>query len=328
MEKIVDVHTHNILPEYYQAMKDAGGLEEDGFPIPTPDEWSIEKHLEFMDKAGILWSLSFISSPQPYYGDDTACCELMHRINTRLAGYKKAHPNRFGFAAHLPFPIMDKVVDEAIYCLDELGADAVKMGSNLRGIYLGDPVTEPLWKELNKRNAIVCIHPQVPSPYNPNVFTGGPIPIYEFLADTTRAVLNYIANGFCDKYPHVRLIIPHNGSFLPNVLPRFKDIMGTLMGFGRMSYVDIDSALKNNRYFDTGGSPDPNLDFLISLTTPDHIMCGSDFPFKRLNNALYSVNFLRGYVCGNPKLAPFKDYIFRNNAIRLFKLDILKEKNK
>lgn len=322
MDKIIDVHTHNILPEYYEEMKKNNGLEEDGFPIPKPDEWSIEKHLEFMDLGGVLWSLSFISSPQPYYGNDVACTELMHLINTRLAGYKKANPKRFGFAAHLPFPVMDKVIDEAIYCLDELGADAVRLGSNLRGIYLGDPITEPLWEELDKRNAIVAIHPQVPYPYNPNVFTGGPIPIFEFLSDTTRAVFNYVANGFCDKYPNVKLIIPHNGSFLPNVFPRFRDIMGTLMGFGRMEYVDLDAALKNNLYFDTGGSPCPNLDFLMTLTTPDHIMCGSDFPFKRINNALYSLNYLRGYVDGNPNLRPYKDDIFRNNAIRLFNLDL------
>jgi len=321
MGKIIDVHTHHMIPEYYKALVDNDALEEDGFPIPKPEEWSIEKHIEFMDRADVRWSLSYISSPQPHFGDDEACISLMRLINERLAAYKLQYPKRFGFAAHLPLPVIDNSIEEAIYCLDVLGADAVRMGSNLRGIYLGDKQTEPLFEELNKRNAIVVIHPQVPSPVNKDVWTGGPIPIYEFIADTTRGVLNYIANGFSEKFPNVRLVVPHNGSFLPNIAARFVNIMGTLIRFERMEYMDVEGAIKS-LYFDTAGSPCPNLDFLMEIADPTHVLFGSDYPFKRMDNALFSVNYTRGYIDGNPKLRPYSDMILCDNAATLFGIDI------
>ena len=321
MTKIIDVHTHNILPEYYQALADNNALDEDSFPIPTPGDWSIEQHIGYMDEANVSWSISYFSSPQPHYGDDDACVELIRTINERMAGYKQKYPGRIGFAAQLPIPVMDKSIDEAIYCLDELGANAVKLGSNLRGVYLGDKRTEPLFEELNKRHAIIMIHPQVPVPISREVWPGGPIPLHEFIADTTRAVLNYIAAGFFTKFPNVRLVVPHNGSYLPNIYSRFRMTVRDLSKTGRMEYIDVEEIMKK-LYFDTAGGLHPCLDFLMEIADPSHVLYGSDYPFMRTEHAVELANSAREYLDEKPGLRPYKDMILHGNAAKLFGLEL------
>lgn len=143
---IIDIHSHFVLPSYYEAVKKAGRLMEDGFPIP---QWSMEKHLEVMEKAGIRWSLLSLSSPNYYSGDQKECQELTRQINEELAGYKRQYKDKIGFAACLPLPDVEASVNEAKYAFETLGANGIRMASNTAGMYLGDPRMEPLMKVLN-----------------------------------------------------------------------------------------------------------------------------------------------------------------------------------
>lgn len=317
MDKIIDVHTHPIFPEYLECVKKNGALHEDGFPIPT--DYTIERQIELMDQAEVLWSCCWLSSPHAYFGDKQESIDLCRKINEKLADGKRRYPTRFGFGAAIPLPAVDAAIDEAVYALDILGADAVKIPSNSRGLYLGDKSMEPLFQELDKRGAVVVIHPHRPEPINETVWTSGPVPIYEFLADTTRAVLNYIANGFPIKYPNVKLVVPHNGSFLPNIYERMTDVVNHLEKAGKMDYIDVEEAFRK-LWFDTSGNPNPNLEFLLTCADPTHIMVGSDYCFTPFEKAVEKLNDVREYIDGNLKLKRYKDGILRDNARELFHL--------
>lgn len=81
----------------------------------------------------------------------------------------RAHSGRFGFFAALPMPDVNASLAEAAYALDTLQADGVELFANSRGVYLGEPASEPLFAELNRRRAVreTDTHPLVPgsSPY-------------------------------------------------------------------------------------------------------------------------------------------------------------------
>ena len=64
-----------------------------------------------------------------------------------------------------PLPDVDAAVREAVYALDTLGADGIKLATNSRGQYLGDEALEPLMKVLDERHAVIIIHPHRPTPY-------------------------------------------------------------------------------------------------------------------------------------------------------------------
>ena len=46
----VDVHTHIIIPDYVEMLKAHGAELEETFPLPA---WDAERHIAFMDSAGI-----------------------------------------------------------------------------------------------------------------------------------------------------------------------------------------------------------------------------------------------------------------------------------
>ena len=320
--KAIDVHTHYVIPDYYDFVKASGQIKEDGFPMV--EGYSFEGHLALMDELEIEWSLLSIASPQPYYDDDKAAVELGKRLNEAVAAFRDKHPGRIGFSAYIPHPNLDAGIESAIHCLDKLGANAVKLASNARGLYMGDRSMDPLFEELNKRNAIVTMHPHRPSPQQENVWTAGPIPVFEFIADTTRAVLNMIANGVFERYPNIRLIVPHSGSFLPNIYERFPVIVNFLAEKGLMEPVDA-KANYAKLYFDCSGDPIPNnLEFLLTTTTPDRVMYGSDYPFTPAALCRPKIKGLREHFEENPRLKPYKDMIFRENAEKLFKLNLPK----
>lgn len=315
---ILDAHAHFTTPEYLAMMERHGASLEDGFPLP---DWSISQHLELMEQCHISWSLLSLSTPQPYFnGYDQEAIAMCHSLNEQMAEIKRTYPSKFGFQACLPLPNVDAAMDEAIYALDTLGANGIKFASNSRGLYLGSPELEPLMAELNKRHAICNIHPHRPEPIKEGIFSAGPVPLFEFLADTTRAVLNLISNGVILRYPDITWIVPHCGSFLPNIYDRYIGISKVLIPQGLMPDVDVQSSMQK-LYFDTSGNPAPHLlKWLLTITSPDHILYGSDFPFtppaqikKNLDDLLVLLD--------EEELLPYKNMILSENAGKLFGIE-------
>lgn len=315
-QKVVDVHSHLLTDKYMEMLRRHGAEMEDGFPLPT---WSVERHLAFMEEAGIDCSVLSLSSPQPYFGDAEESRVCIRSINEEAARAKADHPGKFLFCAALPLPNVELAIGEAIYALDTLGADGIKLATNSRGQYLGDPALDPLMALLNDRQAVVIMHPHTPAQRPEKTFTGGPIFVYEYPAETTRAVLNMIANNIMVRYPNIKFVVPHSGSFLPIALPRFKAGQQLLVKQGLLSpEVDIDKNAAN-LYYDLAGGPTPAvLSALLSITTPSHIMYGSDYGFVP-NKALVMVKqVLKDRLLQNEELANHVDDIFGGNAARLF----------
>lgn len=292
---MIDIHAHMIPPVYRAMLERHDALLEDGFPVP---EWSLEAHMEFNEKAGITRSLLSVSSPHPYFGDAAESQEVCRAINEFGADCRKADPDMFGFAACVPLPDVEGAAAEAVYALDVLHADAVKLASNSRGLYLGDPAMEPLFAELNSRKAIVILHPHRPEPMKEGVFTAGPVPLFEFLCDTTRAVLNLIASGTMARYPDIRFVVPHCGSFLPNIYDRLQGISKILVPLGKMPEIDVKKEF-SRLWFDTAGSPVPDLlNLLETFAAPEKILFGSDFPYTPADMALHNTEELKLFLQG------------------------------
>ena len=266
--------------------------------------------MKLMDTCGINWSYISLSSPQPYFpGDDQEAIEMCRSLNERAAALKETYPDRFGFGACLPLPNVSAAVKEAEYALDQLHANGVKLASNSRGLYLGDPALEPLMEVLNDRKAICNIHPHRPEPIKEGIFSSGPVPLYEFLADTTRAVLNLISHGVIEKYPEIKWIVPHCGSFLPNIYDRFLGISEILVPQGLMERVDVQENF-GRLYFDLSGTPVPHmLDLLLTVAKPDHIMYGADFPFTPAPMVERNLRELTQMLSEREDLRAYKDMI-------------------
>ena len=72
----IDIHSHAITENYIDFVKANGAEMDEGFPIPS---WDLERHIAFMDKAGIHTSVLTMPAPQPYFGDAKASAFLCLR---------------------------------------------------------------------------------------------------------------------------------------------------------------------------------------------------------------------------------------------------------
>ncbi|GJG94253.1 amidohydrolase family protein [Cupriavidus pauculus] len=278
----IDVHAHYIPDRYRTALEAAGQSKPSGMPaIP---KWSAAQHVGMMDHLGIATAMLSISAPGLHFGDDAAARKLARYCNEEGARAVASHTGRFGLFAALPLPDVPGTLAELRYAFDTLHADGVVMESNYHGIYLGDPRFDPVMAELNRRRAVIFIHPTDPhcaccqgtdAASLPPL--GYPYPMIEFIFDTTRAVFNLILSGTLARYPDIRIIVPHAGAAVPVLAARVAAISGML----KLSRerVDMDAALQK-LYYDLAGVPEPiALGALLQAADPVRILYGSDYPF-------------------------------------------------
>ena len=217
MRQIIDMHTHFSI--------ETGAVSEDaeriGFAVENK---SLSKHLAAMDRLGITHAV--LSCPTLKYLDDPDACEAYCRqVNDAGAAIVRSHPERFSFAAILPLPDVSAAEAEAKRAISELGACAVGMCSNYNGMYLGDERLIPLFDLLDETGSTILLHPAAPPVWPEAPITGKVLPMYEFITDTTRTVLDLIDSGILSSHPKVRIVVPHTGSCLPVALDRYYGIM-------------------------------------------------------------------------------------------------------
>ena len=276
----IDFHAHAILPSYVDALRILGidAAAEEGFPLP---KWSEESHLQFMDEADINFTVLSMATPHIFNGsaNEKLSCVAARAINEEFAALCRRFPDKFGFVATLPLPSVEGSIKEFRYA-EKLGALGVKVASNSDGVYLGDERLDPVFAELNQRNTLVIIHPS-PAKLLPreNVVTGKVMALYEYPADTTRAVLNLLANSTLEKFPNLKFVVPHCGSFLPYIKQRAGAMFQMLAAMNLMEPVNFSSSV-GKLFFDTAGDPMPEqLDMLLKITSLDKIIFGTDYPY-------------------------------------------------
>ena len=192
------------------------------------------------------------------------------------AAPRDAHPGRFGVLASLPLPDVTGALDEIAYAYDELGVDGVVLLTNANGTYLGDATLEPVFDELDRRQARIFLHPTSPVCWEHTSF-GRPRPMLEFLFDTTRAVVDLVLSGTIARHPDLEIIVPHAGAALPVIADRVAAFSMILPDVDPATDVLADLA---RLHYDLAGFPLPRqLDALLALATADHLHYGSDYPF-------------------------------------------------
>lgn len=312
-QKIIDTHAHMIPQSYLDCLAKHDALLDEDFPIP---HWDIDEHLQFMDEAGIECSVLTLPAPQPWFGDGEECAKVIRQANEEMAAVKAQHKGRFLFCAALPLPDVDAAIREAIYALDTLHADGVKIASNSRGLYLGDPALDPLMEVLNERGAVIITHPHKPSSNNETLTSVVPLASYEYLAETSRAILNMVGHNVMMRYPRLKVVVPHCGSFLPLAVPRMQSLMPVMNGVGYLQGVDIMQNLQALYYDLAGAATLATIRELLTITSPSHLLYGTDYPYVKAPVLVKNLSTLKSNLAD---IVPEEvDNILYKNAIQLF----------
>ena len=284
---------------------------DEGFPLPKYD---VDNHLKWMDEAGVETSVLTLAAPQP------TSAQTVRQTNEAAARIKKEHPGRFMFCAALPLPDVSKAIEEAKYALDVLKADGIKLATNVGGQYLGAPELDTLFSVLNERKAVIILHPHRPEPVNREVMTQTPLAMQEYLSETTRAVTNMISRNVLARYNNIKVVVPHCGAYLPLAIPRMKSLVPVMQANQMVGEIDWEANLRT-LYYDLAGAHSPEvIRMMLTITTPDHLLYGSDYPYVAPQVLTQSLARMKQYLTTEPDLAPFKEMILWKNAKWLFGL--------
>jgi len=287
----IDVHHHVLPVEYVSALAGIGVTGGGGLPFPT---WSAEQAIAMMDRQGIQSAVTSISAPGVHFGEAGFARDLARRCNEISAGLVAEHPTRFGAFAVLPLPDVEGSLAELEHALDGLALDGVVLlASQSDGRVLGDPAFDELFAELDRREAVVFVHPTIPKT-SESLRMDVPGFASEFTFDTSRAVLNLIWTGTLERFRRVRFVLSHAGGTAPFLAWRWSLLnahptMRERAPQGVMHYL-------SRLYYDTALSANPHaLRSLTALVGPSQILFGSDYPFAPEPIARASVEGLAAY---------------------------------
>lgn len=292
----LDIHSH-FLPDFYrEALYATGHDHPDG--MPAPPKWSEQSHLDFHSELNVKKSILSISTPGTHLtpGKDAEARELTRRINEFAADLKRRRPAEFGFFASLPLPDVDGTLAEIAYASDHLNADGFVVMSNHHGHYLGDEIFDPVFDELNRRKAILFIHPTTPCTAGANgqctaatpLAHTYPRPMFEFFFDSARAYTNLFLKGTVRRCPDITFIITHGGGCLPPLVTRVATAAGLLNLPGLDPSINpafLKEKLNGEQFFyDTAGWVFPDqikglLAYFNDATKGKRMVYGSDFPW-------------------------------------------------
>ena len=202
--------------------------------------------------------------------------------------------------------------------MDVLGADGIKLATNVGCQYLGAPELDTLFSFLNERKAVVILHQHRPDPVNKQVMQQTPLAMQEYLSETTRAVSNMISRNVLARYNNIKVVVPHCGAYLPLAIPRMKSLTPVMQTNKMVGEIDYEANLRT-LYYDLAGAHSPEVVcMLLTITTPDHLLYGSDYPYVAPQVLTKSLARMKDYLSKESDLAPFKEMILWKNAKRLF----------
>jgi predicted TIM-barrel fold metal-dependent hydrolase len=266
---LIDIHHH-----FNPNLKDNEG-----------NPWSVSMALEEMDRYGVSVAMASLGPVHDFGNTDRP--RRIREWNEWGARTCLDHPSRFGLFASLPLPDTDLALAEIAYAYDVLHVDGIGMSTNERDIWMGDERNELVFAELNRRKAVVFVHPAATS--NCSALSkayGGPdisSPWLEFPMNSARAMLGLLAKGVTRRYPDIRFIFSHGGGTLPYLLGRIAGVSGwRTVGPNKLAEMFPDGVYAEfgKFYFDTAQAlASEQVELLMRIVPASHVLFGTDFSY-------------------------------------------------
>jgi predicted TIM-barrel fold metal-dependent hydrolase len=299
----IDVHHHPTPPAYIEELSPMKTI------TPIQLGWTPARAIEQMDKGGVAVSITSITTPGLWFGSHSPARRLARACNDYAAKLMSDHPRRFGMFVNVSLPDIDGTLKEIEYGLDTLKADGVSLFTSYGDKWLGDPVFNPVFEELNRRKAVVYTHPTTANCCT-NVLSTLNDSAIEYGTDTTRAIANMVFGGASSRYPDIKLIWSHGGGTMPYLIDRFVNNMKLPANRQKFPNGFMPEALRF--YYDTAQVPNKAALSALKLVIPaSNILFGTDFPY------LTAEHHVNGIIESGVFTAEELKAIDRDNALKL-----------
>ena len=298
----IDVHHHFAPPAWVAEVKGRPLLQT------ANTTWTPEQSIEDLDRAGSAAAVISITNPGLWFGDKQTTNRIARACNEYGATLVQRHPTRFGLFAAMPLPDIDATLKEIAYAYDVLRVDGVGLFTSYGDTWLGNAAFRPVMDELNRRKAVVHVHPTAANCCR-NLDYGTAPGSIEYGTDTTRAIIGVTFNGDTTRYPDITFIWSHGGGSAPFLAGRIDG--ASRNAADRMPAGFMAEAKKF--FYDTAGAANRGaIASLLELVGTSHVLFGTDFPPGGTNLAVARAVADLGFFSDGDLRA-----IERDNAVRL-----------
>ena len=276
----IDVHAHH-LPAPYMEMLRAGGGPTFG---AIHDDATLRKMIEGQDEVGISSQILSTGPNSPYLRDEHFARAAAREVNDAYKQVVERYEGRFFAFGSAPLPHGEAAAEEAVRCLDELQFTGMHFGCSALGRALDDPDFEEMWSELDKRDAIIYIHPGGilcgTEPGLAGMDDAGIAVTIGSAAELATAALRLAV--LCRTHRRLRVIIGLLGGALPFLLQRVVWLGERFKGKSLLAEDSPDGTLiaQLRRFsYDTNLLPDPAVIAIARKAYGlDRLLFGSDAP--------------------------------------------------
>jgi predicted TIM-barrel fold metal-dependent hydrolase len=252
--------------------------------FPGQVAWSKAKAIEDMDQAGIRTAvLSVASTPGVWFDLGAEKANQMARAcNDFAADMVRDHPGRFGLFATLSMLDIDKTLAEIEYAFDTLKADGVGLQTNYGDKWLGHALYKPVFDELNRRKAVVYVHPLVANCCA--ALSVGTFPaVIEVPHDTTRTVTSLLLSGGFARWRDIKWLFSHAGGTIPMMAGRIDAFYGQRSNLHEFAPEGVMGELKRLNYDTANATSGPAMAALLKLVPTSRVTYGTDYPYFGLD---------------------------------------------
>ena len=305
----IDVHHHFMPPAYMKEEHERINFGHGNVPSSQILTWTPARSLEVMDQNGVATAIVSITTPGVWFGDVAAGRRLARQWNDYAAEQIRNHPARYGLFAVAPLPDIDGSLKEIEYALDTLKADGIGFLSTYDGKYLGDPAFSPVFAELNRRKAVVYVHPTIAACCG-SVIPGLAVQAIEYPFDTTRTITSLLINGTFARNRDIKWIFSHGGGATPMMAGRMTETVGRRPNATAVMPDGVLGELRKLYYDTASASSQGSIAALRAMVPVSQILFGTDYPFVSTQHGLVELQHTQFS-------AAEREAIDRGNAVAL-----------
>lgn len=290
--RIIDTHHHIYPPGYTKRNLDRIVADAAGTPASVYTTWTPRTSLDQMDQNGVATAIASMTSPAMWAGNNEDARRNAHECNEYGAQLHRDYPGRFGMWGALPLPDVDGCLKEIEHVFDVLKLDGAGLLTSYDGgKLLGHKDFAPVFDELNRRSAVIFVHPTVSCCSHPDPLVTGPL--IDFPLDTTRTIVSLVYSGTIARCPNLRFIFSHGGGTTLMLTSRLSGGRLSPEEKARIIPNGFDGELRKFYYDIASVAVNPAAMAAMFIAYPkDHILFGSDIPFWKIETLVGGLNKL------------------------------------
>jgi aminocarboxymuconate-semialdehyde decarboxylase len=277
----IDVHAHYFPVEYLDRLDRYAGTKATQFfrkaGLASEGFSGIEAHFRNMDLAKVDLQVLSVSGQLPYFANENDAVDAARLGNDFYARIVSEYPKRFAAFACTPLPHVKASIAEMTRALDELGMVGVTAGTAVLGKSIADSSFDGFFGELNRRKAVLFIHPMGGSAGSSLIESAKLTwPIGAPLEDTI-CMLQFMQANIPSRFPDIKIILPHLGGFAPFLTARLDQLQDHFLPASAAP----PSVQARYFWYDTVNANPSALRCTQEAVGTDRLLFGTDYPFWR-----------------------------------------------